>query len=509
MKLALTHKIAALGAVIGLLTTLAWAQQPKRATPIKDAVTTQFKASPSTGVLPPEESTATAFATVEIPTSVTWDNSNKLYQLAQQRGVGADCLTPDPTRGYVVHVAQWHVNDDSTYSLVSSEWYAYRNRKKSTTLVQARLKADGTPLLYAMKRLLLVGINFFDEFPLDPKATAEVKKQQLDTKKVIIDYKVSATEVQPENVVAFGQLITAVMGLAVKASDASTSPHTVFVAAGCKDGPDKLPFDINLTFSLSVPKQSTDGGSSHDPTQPDQAPSDAVDSQSASLGATGAGRNGPASDTANAPKTPTTKSSTNKSGAIDCSASGAKTPCTFTKTFRSDDKEYWDVSIGVTIPGLREAQYSDKSGTVQRKVTTHTDMYGLFDIYPLAKVLTKESGIPHFNFGIPLTSQPFYRPYFGLAENLTSWTKLEKLGFPVRMSFYAGIAYMKQSVLMGLTPGATATSAQFSSALRGDRVLKPMYGVEVPVSALISKIGKKSSSNSKSGNSSNSNGGGQ
>jgi hypothetical protein len=136
-------------------------------------------------------------------------------------------------------------------------------------------------------------------------------------------------------------------------------------------------------------------------------------------------------------------------------------------------------------------------------------MYGLFDIYPLAKVLTKESGIPHFNFGIPLTSQPFYRPYFGLAENLTSWTKLEKLGFPVRMSFYAGIAYMKQSVLMGLTPGATATSAQFSSALRGDRVLKPMYGVEVPVSALISKIGKKSSSNSKSGNSSNSNGGGQ
>jgi len=116
MKLTSTYRFGSLVSVILLL----WAapesnsQQSKRATPIKDAVTTQFKASPSDGILPNEEATAATFATAELPINLTWDASNNLYKLANAANV--DCLQPDPARAYIVHLAQWKVNDDSTYS---------------------------------------------------------------------------------------------------------------------------------------------------------------------------------------------------------------------------------------------------------------------------------------------------------------------------------------------------------------------------------------------------------
>jgi hypothetical protein len=276
-----------------------------------------------------------------------------------------------------------------------------------------------------------------------------------------------------------------------------------------------LPFDLNFSYSLTTPDKSsdaqnkTDGKKDNTDSTPAQSSGDTIKSESGSAPQT-SGQNKPKDNPQNKPNDTTNDNSSDStkkasdSGVVDCSTTGAKKPCTFTRTFRSDDIEWWDVSIGVTVPGVKEAKYTDTSNTVQRSVTTHTEMYGLFDIYPLAKWKTKETWVPHFNFGIPLTSQPFYRPYFGLAENFTSWTTLEKHGFPFRMSFYAGVVYMKQSLLNGLAVGSTATQAQFSSALVTDRALKPLFGIEVPVSALIDKIGKKSSnSNSKnSGNSS-------
>jgi hypothetical protein len=168
------------------------------------------------------------------------------------------------------------------------------------------------------------------------------------------------------------------------------------------------------------------------------------------------------------------------------------------------DREALDFSIGVSIPGVRELKYSSVSAAPTK--TTHTDLYAFVDFYPLAVVQhftnwsktaylpSKESWVPHFNFGIPVTSQPFYRPYFGLSENLTSWWA-ESHGFPLRISFFAGLVDMKQKLLIA-QPGGEVS-------LKPDRALKPLYGIEVPISSLVSKIsgGKSGSKQGPSGGS--------
>jgi hypothetical protein len=165
---------------------------------------------------------------------------------------------------------------------------------------------------------------------------------------------------------------------------------------------------------------------------------------------------------------------------VDCSVVSQSSPCMFTHTLRNDDREAFDFSVGITVPGVREAILS--SVTATPSIKRHTDLYGLADIYPLAFWKSKESWVPHFNLGIPVTSQPFHRPYFGVAENLTSWTNAEKVGFPLRINFFGGIAYMKQSIVKAV-PGSSTT------VLGSDRVIKPMWGIEVPVSSIVSKIG--------------------
>lgn len=462
---------------------------------IKDVVTSVYNAVTLPNGIAINETDANTFASKELLRRFTWTSSN-LYLIAQAISDSQNCSGLTPNQAYIIHVAQWKVNStDSTLSLMSSNWYGYRQHDESV-IAQVTEKANKQPLLYAVKQALFIGLNFFDE--------------QVDAKKLKISYKVSATEAKADNVVALGQLIAAVMGLTLPAAGAESPNNTkLLVAAGCKTGADNLPFDFNVAFSLTAPDKSPD-----DPTKKKKSGGDREESEDSIKG-----ESGTASQTSDQkkPQTGTNENSGNTTpdqtsdnkkkatdnSVVDCSATGAKKPCTFTRTFRSDDKEWWDVSIGVSIPGVREAKYTDTSNTVQRNVTTHTEFYGLFDIYLAAYWKTKDTWIPHFNFGIPLTSQPFYRPYFGVAENFTGWTTLEKHGFPFRMSFYAGIVDMKQSLLIGLAPGSSATPGQFSSALVRDRALKPLFGVEVPVSALIGKIGKKSS-NSNSKNSGNS-----
>ena len=52
------------------------------------------------------------------------------------------------------------------------------------------------------------------------------------------------------------------------------------------------------------------------------------------------------------------------------------------------------MSLGVTVPSVRETQYSFVNGAVQQKATTHTDVYGFFDLYPLAYRWRKDSWAP-------------------------------------------------------------------------------------------------------------------
>jgi hypothetical protein len=171
---------------------------------------------------------------------------------------------------------------------------------------------------------------------------------------------------------------------------------------------------------------------------------------------------------------------------VDCSSTNVTTPCTFTDNFRSDDKEPIDFGVGVAIPGPYENVYA--SATATPSLTRHTDFYGFVDFYPAFYWQNRDGWAPHFSVGLPLTSRVFYRPYFGLTESLTTWTKAEKYGFPIRIDFTAGFVYMKQQF-----PNASGT------ALTKDRVLKPMFGVEIPLADIVSKItGGKSGSSSTS-----------
>jgi hypothetical protein len=196
----------------------------------------------------------------------------------------------------------------------------------------------------------------------------------------------------------------------------------------------------------------------------------------------------PTSPASDAPASQSTSQDTNP---IDCTAASEKSPCVMSRSFRSDDKEWWDVGLAITIPGVKEAQFSlDKNNVIQRTETTHTNIYAMFDIYLLAYWKSKESAWPHLNAGLPVTGKTFYRPYFGAAENLTRLTHIDRYGFPVRIDFFAGIVYMKEFQLTQFNVGDSVLPSKFGPALKPTRVIKPIFGIEVPVGALISKIGK-------------------
>jgi hypothetical protein len=169
-------------------------------------------------------------------------------------------------------------------------------------------------------------------------------------------------------------------------------------------------------------------------------------------------------------------------------------PCSFSKTVTHYDPEYWDVSLGASIPGVLEPKYSS-TGTLASP-TRHTDAYAFLDLYPLqhfANAPTSLTSIPHFNLGIPITSQSLHRPYVGVAENLGFLTKKIKLNIP--LSVFAGPVFMKQQVYVPTIPG-----------LRWDHATKMMYGLELPISAITKymKGGSSSSNGGKSGSSNNS-----
>jgi len=168
-------------------------------------------------------------------------------------------------------------------------------------------------------------------------------------------------------------------------------------------------------------------------------------------------------------------------------------PCSFTKTVTHYDPEYWDVSLGVSVPGVMEPSYktTTANGTTTYSLgtpTRHTDAYAFLDVYPfqgLAGAPTNLTEIPHFNLGIPISSQSLHRPYVGVAENFSFFTKRIKLGIPI--SAFVGTVFLKQQVYVPST-----------SSLKWDHAIKLMYGVELPISSITKYM--KGGGNSSSGN---------
>ncbi len=191
-------------------------------------------------------------------------------------------------------------------------------------------------------------------------------------------------------------------------------------------------------------------------------------------------------------------------GVMSCTGSSSSLPCATTRSFTSVDREWWDVSIGIATPGVRESKYSIVNGALQQSVTTHTDLYGMVDIYPFAFAVDKNDWAPHFNVGVPITSQSLYRPYFGAAWSIGGLlTRLfrpnKQISLPVDINAFGGMVWMKTQIVIG-TP---TTPSELTADLHSTRVWKPAFGIEVPISSIASKIkgaaGKNSNGSSKSG----------
>ena len=367
-------------------------------------------------------------------------------------------------QAYIFHVTHWinRGNDptaDSPATLLSSDWYVYRHArhlpwqeaKKAKDLIRVDLTGAGDPLIYGASRVLIVGIDRFDPLP-----NKDVSGNPVPTfGKLSPTYSVTVTQGTPENAKNFGALVGALGGISQAALAASSdATFGAYIAVACQEGTRKLPFDLAVTDAVEQTSSTPAQGIS-----PDKKPSD-------SGGAT----------------TP---------GNATCSGKGNTPSCSMNRTFTSTDREYWDVSIGVATPGVRETSYTFSSSTskVSQSVTTHTELYAFLDFYPFGALKPKESWIPHINAGIPVTTKSLYRPYFGIAENLTGWTHLQKsLSLPAAVSVFVGMTFMKTHAIVGPPP---TTQEQFNSAQIQHRVWKPMFGIEVPVSSIASKLGGK------------------
>lgn len=478
----------------------------------KDSVTVQADAVPL-AVIPATQ--------IVLHDQIVWSKLYTDWRFDTLVGQIPSCVSQDADKdqAYVFHIVHWRITDSHTPVLVSSSWSAYGSKIRHPDILNRRLAANGDPLIYGKKRVLLIGVNLFDT------------KNGAST--LSIRYKSSITQGTPENTQALGQLVTSLLGLSTAAKAAQGQ---ILIAFDCQEGTAHLPFEMNVVETIGLPGEDSPD-TDHQPaapntkssapqtTSPSNPPGDpqwnsashvptAIDSDSSHAPTprlvdtnwpmtTSVSMQTPAANgvhdqgAQNGGNNAGTKPAAQKpaGGQADCSGLSAKNNCTISRTFTSLDKEWWDVSLAVPIPGVRESQYSISSNTLISKEKTNTNLYALFDIYPWAKWVTKGSGIPHFFAGLPVTGQTFYRPAFGVSENLTGWW-LERHGFPVQMSFFAGLVDMKTTIVQG----SPTTAQELNAASQKTRVWKGIYGVEVPVSSLISKIGKSKNQNTNSGN---------
>ena len=477
--------------------------------------------------------------------------SSSPYQraLASVLAPQAGCLLKE--QALIMHFGIWNAfGAKGPFSLLSSNWYVYHATSKSAKLAaaymkaapagkeihqigdcelkQAGLKGDETARLYGDKSAILLTIDI-----ITPRAGPNSPPTAIADNLPVL-YKVSVTPATPANVQDLSMLIGALLkvtlpNVAPRAPEAPAPPPALpetvtYIAIDKIDGLTRLPFTFNIAFSFAFSKQqsASTGAPQHgtvappapsaplavpvpstaipDTAAPPAAPALPPDAVPAAPNAEGEEDNG---GQANADATQkqggqqnqggqkSTKGSTQTSTTVvDCSATSTQSPCSFSHSFQADDKEWWDISIGVSVPGVQEAKYS-KGASSPPTITRHTDLYAILDLLPLAKWYSKDSFAPRLNVGLPVTGQTFYRPYFGVSENLTGrWH-----GFPLQLNAFAGVVYMKQSIIV---PGSSP------AALTQDRALKGIFGVEVPISSIVSKLkgGGKSGSTAKSGSSS-------
>jgi hypothetical protein len=209
--------------------------------------------------------------------------------------------------------------------------------------------------------------------------------------------------------------------------------------------------------------------------------------------------------------------------AVDCSRqSSTSGPCAFARSYTVDRPQFWDVSLGLSTPGVAENIYTVSSTATATptcptgytcSLKHHEDAYAFVDWYPFATYwftkrpwFSANSYLPHINAGIPITSQSFHRPYVGVAERFSQVLE-HRLGLPLPLSVYGGIVFMQQTICDSTACLTNVSTSNPQILPVTDRALKPTFGVEVSISAIAGKLSKGGGA-SKTGGSTSSSGSG-
>lgn len=140
------------------------------------------------------------------------------------------------------------------------------------------------------------------------------------------------------------------------------------------------------------------------------------------------------------------------------------------------------MGIDIITHGPRENKYAlSTSNVVTQTHTYHAPLIAAFDVSPWASKLPMDK-YPYIQVGLPLSGSAFHMPYFGMAQPLPFTKKL------LPISVYGGVLLMKQTFPKTLAMGASTTTAAFNNDLYTDRPIKAVYGIEVPISSIITKV---------------------
>jgi hypothetical protein len=369
----------------------------------------------------------------------------------------------------ILHVMTWTTvsGTPTKYRPQQGAWGFYRVQKNGN--LKQLVDLSGTPYFYGASHIYLVDLNSIN----------------LNDGEAEIDYTIQTTARQKQNQSDAGTLVSALLKISAGAAPTRSLAVAKYFGTISEIVPTvPVPYDVSVTATLNS-KQSADG-----------KPQQVCDQQSqGTQGKSHQGNQGNGGNQGN---------QTNQGDQGDGGNQGNQanqTPCSVSRTVTDYDTEYWDVSLGLAIPGPVETTYksstsSTGSTTVTPSKVTHTDAYAFVDLYLFEKASRAPASLssaPHINFGIPITGQTLHRPYVGASENLGFLTSRIKLNIP--LSVFAGPVFMKQQIEV---PGTTT--------LKWDRATKMIYGLELSISSITNYLkgsnggGSKKNASSTTGN---------
>lgn len=151
------------------------------------------------------------------------------------------------------------------------------------------------------------------------------------------------------------------------------------------------------------------------------------------------------------------------------------------QTFNNEGKYWWDVSIAVPVKKISEVKFDSTNNTATTTQTSTQNMFGVLNVYlkPVDLSQTSYSFIPHPIAGVSLAKQPLHKILIGGA-----------FGFYFA-EVYAGVLFVKQQSLNGITIGSPATPQQVAAASKFNYETQFTVGINLPVRNIVNAIKAK------------------